>query len=58
MWLRAYATAELIGGNGFIAAFVAGLVLGNTARSICKCLYEFAETEGQASMPWDPGSDR
>jgi NhaP-type Na+/H+ or K+/H+ antiporter len=45
--LLAYAAAELIGGNGFIAAFCAGLTLGNSARSICTCLYEFAEAEGQ-----------
>ncbi len=45
--LLAYASAELIGGNGFISAFCAGLVLGNTSRSICTCLYEFAEAEGQ-----------
>lgn len=43
----AYASAELIGGNGLIAAFCAGLTLGNTAPSICKCLYEFGEAEGQ-----------
>ncbi len=43
----AFACAELIGGNGFIAAFVAGLTLGNTARSISRCLVEFGETEGQ-----------
>ena len=45
--LLAYTSAELIGGNGFIAAFCAGLALGNTARSVCTCLYEFAEAEGQ-----------
>ncbi len=45
--LLAYAGAELIGGNGFIAAFTAGLVLGNTAKGICDCLVEFAEAEGQ-----------
>ncbi len=28
----AYGGAEIIGGNGFIAAFVAGLVLGNLVR--------------------------
>ena len=43
----AYFAAELMGGNGFIAAFVAGLTLGNTAKGLCTCLYEFAETEGQ-----------
>jgi NhaP-type Na+/H+ or K+/H+ antiporter len=45
--LLAFAAAELVGGNGFIAAFVAGLTLGNTARGVCGCLYEFGEAEGQ-----------
>lgn len=43
----AFAGAELIGGNGFIAAFVAGLVFGNVGRNVCGTLYEFGETEGQ-----------
>lgn len=45
--LVAFAGAELVGGNGFIAAFVAGLTLGNTSRAICTCLWEFGEAEGQ-----------
>ncbi len=46
--LLSFAGAEVIGGNGFIAAFCAGLTLGNTAsKGICDCLYEFAEAEGQ-----------
>jgi len=45
--LMAFAAAELAGGNGFIAAFCAGLTLGNTSRAICGRLFEFAETEGQ-----------
>ncbi|MEM7199786.1 MAG: cation:proton antiporter [Planctomycetota bacterium] len=45
--LLAFSVAELVGGNGFIAAFVAGLALGNTARGVCACLYEFGEAEGQ-----------
>ena len=45
--LLAFAGAESVGGNGFIAAFVAGLTLGNTARGVCTCLYEFGEAEGQ-----------
>jgi NhaP-type Na+/H+ or K+/H+ antiporter len=45
--LLAYAAADLVGGNGFIAAFAAGLTLGNTARSVCTRLYQFAEAEGQ-----------
>ncbi len=43
----AYAGAELIGGNGFIAAFVAGLTLGNTAREAITCIHAFGEAEGQ-----------
>jgi NhaP-type Na+/H+ or K+/H+ antiporter len=45
--LLAFAGAEAVEGNGFIAAFVAGLVLGNTAKRACSCLIEFAEAEGQ-----------
>jgi NhaP-type Na+/H+ or K+/H+ antiporter len=45
--LLAFAGAEVIGGNGFIAAFAAGLTLGNSARSICGCIHEFGEAEGQ-----------
>ena len=45
--LLAFAGAELVGGNGFIAAFVAGLTMGNVARNVCETLYQFGETEGQ-----------
>ncbi len=45
--LLAYSGAQLVSGNGFIAAFCAGLTVGNTSRAICSCLYEFAEAEGQ-----------
>ena len=45
--MLAFAAAELVGGNGFISAFVAGLTLGNTARGVCECMYEFGEAEGQ-----------
>ena len=45
--MLSFAAAELVGGNGFIAAFVAGMTLGNTARGVCSCLYEFGEAEGQ-----------
>ncbi|MEQ8701398.1 MAG: cation:proton antiporter [Bauldia litoralis] len=44
--LLAFAAAEEIGGNGFIAAFVAGLVFGNAVRGRCTFLFEFAEAEG------------
>ncbi len=45
--MLAFGAAEVVGGNGFIAAFVAGLTLGNSARGVCECLYEFGEAEGQ-----------
>lgn len=45
--LAAYGGAELVGGNGFIAAFVAGLTLGNVSEEVCSSLYEFGEAEGQ-----------
>jgi NhaP-type Na+/H+ or K+/H+ antiporter len=43
----AFALAEVIHGNGFIAAFVAGLTFGNVLQKKCRYLYEFAESEGQ-----------
>jgi len=45
--ILAFAVAEYFHGNGFIAAFCCGLAVGNFARSICQCLYDFAEAEGQ-----------
>ncbi|HEC15259.1 MAG TPA: sodium:proton antiporter [Sedimenticola sp.] len=45
--LLAYAGAEVIGGNGFIAAFCAGLTVGNTSRRMPQCIFSFVETEGQ-----------
>lgn len=44
----AYLLATVIGGNGFISAFVAGLVFGATVGTRCKFILEFAESEGQA----------
>lgn len=43
----AFALAEVVHGNGFIAAFVAGLVFGHIVQHKCAFLYEFAETEGR-----------
>lgn len=43
----AYAGAESVGGNGFVAAFVAGLAVGTTARSLLGATSVFAEAEGQ-----------
>jgi len=46
----AYVLAEVIGGNGFISAFVAGIVFGNSIRHPCTFLFEFMESEGQLLM--------
>jgi sodium/hydrogen antiporter len=43
----AYLASELIGGNGFIAAFTAGAATGNTLKHVNEEIYEFAESEGQ-----------
>lgn len=42
-----YLLADLIGGNGFIAAFVAGLSFGSIVKDKCKFVFEFTESEGQ-----------
>lgn len=45
----AFALAESpsIDGNGFVAAFVAGIAFGIAAREECQGAYDFAEDEGQ-----------
>jgi NhaP-type Na+/H+ or K+/H+ antiporter len=43
----AYFGAVLVGGNGFISAFVAGLAFGMVIKGACKFVYEFTESEGQ-----------
>lgn len=46
--ILAYTSAEIVGGNGFIAAFCAGLILGFVGtKSTSTCLQEFGEAEGQ-----------
>ena len=45
--ILSYLVAQAIGGNGFIAAFVAGMVLGNSASDFAKSVHGFLETEGQ-----------
>jgi NhaP-type Na+/H+ or K+/H+ antiporter len=49
--LLAYGIAELVGGNGFIAAFVLGMTAANTTKEEdTEILYEYAEVEVQALM--------
>ena len=43
----AYLAATLVDGNGFIAAFAAGLGFGAVVREQCAFVYEFTEGEGQ-----------
>jgi NhaP-type Na+/H+ or K+/H+ antiporter len=45
--VAAFALAETVGGNGFVAAFTAGLGFGGAARDHCHGAYEFAEDEGE-----------
>lgn len=45
--IGAFAAAEAVTGNGFVAAFVAGLAFGATARPHCQGAYEFATDEAE-----------
>jgi len=45
--LIAWALADTVGGNGFIAAFVGGLVVGPTVERVGEQLLRFTEAEGQ-----------
>jgi sodium/hydrogen antiporter len=45
--LIAWALADQIGGNGFIAAFVGGLAVGPTVEGVGEQLIRFTEAEGQ-----------
>jgi len=42
-----YSLAELAGGNGFIAAFIGGLMLGARSPRVRERIQEFGEAEGQ-----------
>ncbi len=48
--LLCFALAQVIGGNGFIAAFVGGMTLGSTERHRCRSMLGFLETEGELLM--------
>lgn len=43
----AYSGAEVVTGNGFVAAFTAGIGFGAVARRHCPHVHEFAEREGE-----------
>jgi NhaP-type Na+/H+ or K+/H+ antiporter len=42
-----YVMASLLGGNGFISSFVAGLAFGHIVKGHCRFIYQFTESEGQ-----------
>jgi NhaP-type Na+/H+ or K+/H+ antiporter len=45
--IMAYTLADLVRGNGFIAAFVAGFATGRVSREVGERVSKFAEEEGQ-----------
>jgi NhaP-type Na+/H+ or K+/H+ antiporter len=45
--ILSYALAEKLGGNGFIAAFFGGLMLGARSKVVRSRIQEFGEAEGQ-----------
>jgi NhaP-type Na+/H+ or K+/H+ antiporter len=45
--IMAYTLADLVHGNGFIAAFGGGLAMGRVSREVGEHVSEFAEEEGQ-----------
>jgi NhaP-type Na+/H+ or K+/H+ antiporter len=45
--VTAYIVASMVGGNGFIAAFCAGLAFGHVVKERVKHVSEFVESEGQ-----------
>jgi len=46
--ILAFSLAETVHGNGFIAAYFAGLLLGTTTHSVRERIHEFGEAESQA----------
>lgn len=43
----AFGAAQVLGGNGFLAAFGAGLTIGTTAKEVRRRLSNFADVEGK-----------
>lgn len=46
--ILAFSSAEMVHGNGFIAAFFAGMFLGTTTEEVRERIHEFGEAESQA----------
>lgn len=45
--LATFAAAETLLASGFVAVFVAGMVLGSRARELCSTLFAFTDNEGR-----------
>ncbi len=45
--VASFASANAVGGNGFVAAFVAGIAFGVVADEACESAADFTEDEGQ-----------
>jgi sodium/hydrogen antiporter len=48
--ILAFASADLVDGNGFIAAFVAGITFGNVTRDLRTHMFDFSEQSSQLLM--------
>lgn len=46
----AYASAQMVGGSGFIAAFTAGLTIALVDEELCDCFLEYGETTAEMAM--------
>jgi sodium/hydrogen antiporter len=48
--LLAYATATALGGDGFLAAFAAGLAIAVLNFDLCQCFLDYGETTSEMAM--------
>ena len=48
--LLAYATATVLGGDGFLAAFAAGLTIAILNFDLCQCFLDYGETTSEMAM--------
>ncbi len=45
--ILAFAGTEMLTGNGFVAAYIAGLVVGAREPILCRCIFRFGESQVQ-----------
>jgi sodium/hydrogen antiporter len=46
----AFATAETLGGSGFIGAFAAGLTIASLDVELCECFFDYGETTAEMAL--------